>query len=63
MFSENEGTIEELLVLESDCDDESDCAEDPVLCDSSSSNDSDGDEGGESAELLTQLRSSGITIP
>ena len=63
MASENAGIIKELLVLEFDCDNESDSGEDLVLCDSSSDNDSDGDEGGHSAELLTQLRGSGMTIP
>ena len=43
-----------------DCKNESDSAEDRVLCDSSD-NDSDGNEGGDSAELLIPLKSSQIT--
>ena len=63
MASEIAGIIKEPLVLEFDCDNESDSDEDLVLCDSSNDNYSDGDEGGHSAELLTQLRSRGITRP
>ena len=63
MLSENEGTFEELLALEFDCDNENDCDEDLVLFDSSSNNHSNGNDGSESAELLTQLRSCGIPIP